>query len=573
MKKIAFTVFILLLSVAAKAQEEKQLELENFIDLQASYRQTNEEDMGGANVLGAYLQNWPKDYDGENFTALLRVRFINLPMQEAEKVVFRFPGTVRQKYEFRKDINECWIFIDAVDDCTIEANHPAYGTSNLLRIPMEIKMKPKGSYMVTLKNNKTVNIHITSQPEGAVVTFDGIVQEKKTPFDIAGVRLGKHELKWAINGKTKTETVEVAEGNTSFNSDLREYRTFTIESDPKGATIYIDKERRGIAPMEVRLPFGPHEFRAELSATEVDVQAITIDTSTGSVLQLHPIKKKEVEFFAKYAGQRVNAELYVDGKSEEITPRKMTLNYGRHNIRMSYLGQDKKQAINVNNNSASAYELKIPTRNNFTWPWEIEYLARPFGVSMGYVSKEWVSTGDGFKVGENVWGDVNKKLHGMQWGWLIEPSFSWGGGLHTGLFWEYYSSTNDEWGAQGYLDHFEEHCLYIPIQLSFRIPFSETVALFVHGGVGMDYGLIAEFSSTDTEDNSTSKDYYGEEMWPGRFNLSAEIGASFSFRAIQLNVQYSKGLTDHGFYSDQGDIKTHQNKFSISLAYMIRTKY
>jgi hypothetical protein len=568
MKKILFTTLILLLSVAATAQDT-QLKLGRFKDLQASYKQTDEQDMGSANMLGAYMTNWPKDADGENFTALVRVKFVNLPMQEAEKVEFRYPAAVRQsKRDFRETINECWLFVDAVEGCWIEARHPAYGVSNRLRIP--VTMKPKGIYEVTLENDKTVNIHITSQPAGAVVTLDGIRQEKRTPCDIAGVRLGKHELTWTLNGKIKTETVEVTDANTSFRCDLRDYRTITIQSDPQEAVIYVNNERRGVAPVEVSLPYGPHQFRAVLSETQVDEQTITIDASTNSVLLLQPIKKKEVEFFAKYAGQRVSADLFVEGKAEGQTPRKMTLRYGTYHVRMSHQGKDKKQTIRVNNGSASAYELKIPTRNNFTWPWEIEYEARPFGLSVAYVTKEWVTSGENFKMHENVWGDENKKLHGLQVGFPMQPAFSWGGGLYTGIFYEYYVSTNDEMRNNGYLDKFEEHCLYIPVQLSFRLPFSETIALFVHGGLGLDYGVHAEFSSSDEEEGSTSTDYYGEEMYPGRFNLSTEIGAALSFGAFRLGAQYSKGLINHNFYSDLGDYKTRQNKFTISLGLMIR---
>lgn len=213
-------------------------------------------------------------------------------------------------------------------------------------------------------------------------------------------------------------------------------------------------------------------------------------------------------------------------------------------------------------------EFKIPARNSFVWPWQREYDASPVGFSMGYVTKQWVTSGEGARLKEDVWGRENKRLHGLQVGLHFQPCFSWGLGLYSGLFYEYYMSWNEEMKEQGYMDHFQEHCLYMPIHAYYRLPFANKVALAIHGGIGLDYGLYASFSSTEYENSEPSTEYYGLDGWPNRFNASAEIGVGFRVGKIQVNAQYSKGLSDHKFYSDQGEFKTIQNKLSLTISWM-----
>lgn len=58
------------------------------------------------------------------------------------------------------------------------------------------------------------------------------------------------------------------------------------------------------------------------------------------------------------------------------------------------------------------------------------------------------------------------------------------------------------------------------------------------------------------------------EGWPNRFNLSAEVGFGLRVGPVQVNALYSKGLTDHKFYTDQGNYKTIQNKLGVSVSWV-----
>lgn len=143
----------------------------------------------------------------------------------------------------------------------------------------------------------------------------------------------------------------------------------------------------------------------------------------------------------------------------------------------NYNGKSPKTTVNVNNNSQSDYQLSIAARNSIVWPWQREYDAAPMGLAMGYVQKQMVTKGEGYKLKENgVWDDGEDKwLHGMQIGIYAQPCFSWGLGMYTGLFYEFYLSSNDNYDY----DSFQEHNLVIPVHALYRLPFSRKCALSI----------------------------------------------------------------------------------------------
>ena len=209
--------------------------------------------------------------------------------------------------------------------------------------------------------------------------------------------------------------------------------------------------------------------------------------------------------------------------------------------------------------------FKISARNSFVWPWQREYDAAPVGLGLSYVYKQLVTKGEGEKLKENgIWEDgQDKYLHGVQVGLHFQPCFSFGLGLYTGLFYEFYYSSNDKYDY----DKFMEHCLYMPIHAYYRIPFSRSVALSVHGGLGLSYAFYGVICAKESYVDDIT-DFYGEDGVPKRFNLTADIAAGLRLGPILLSFQYSKGINDHKSYEAMGDYKTTQNKYSIGLSYM-----
>ena len=198
----------------------------------------------------------------------------------------------------------------------------------------------------------------------------------------------------------------------------------------------------------------------------------------------------------------------------------------------------------------------------------------PWGIQIGYVNKAWTTDFGDYTWSENLWGDHNKRLHGLQIGFLVQPCLKFGLGLHSGIFYECYISQCNSVKDMGW-DQFNEHNLYIPLHAMYRFPFARNVSFMIFGGIGFNWAISGEYRENGHEyyDSEGDSHYYGpyeyQEYgtgnWPRRVNFSAELGGQLRISCMQLSFTYSRGLTDHKFY--QG-YSTRQNKIGISLAFV-----
>ena len=56
-----------------------------------------------------------------------------------------------------------------------------------------------------------------------------------------------------------------------------QYGTLTVTADCDGATVYINNEETGIAPMQINLPYGIYNVRVEKDGYDTYEQAIAIN--------------------------------------------------------------------------------------------------------------------------------------------------------------------------------------------------------------------------------------------------------------------------------------------------------
>lgn len=565
MKQIFIIICAIIISFNSYGQTDKnhrQLTLHSFKESASA--------SGLPNLMALFNQDkWPKDNDGNEYCALVRVTFENMPANEARNVSFNFGNSAPLKTiqdHIDDPEHELWLFVTPSGRAFMEAKTEKYGASN--RLP-DLSLKPKHIYDVVLKNDKTISINIITIPQGATATLE-TGQRATTNATITDVALGSHTLTISKDGRTlKKENINVTEDNVKFEYDLRETKRIRFESDPKGATLYVNDKECGTTPCELTLPFDSYSIKAMLGPGESDVKSITVNRESEDIIKMEPVKKKKFEVYAIYNGSKVDADLYIDGKSSGTHQPSYTLELpiGKtYNMNMMYYGNGKKRKIRVTPNMSEEQMFKISARNRFVWPWQREYDACPAGVSASYVTKQLVTTGEGEKLKENgVWPDgQNKSLHGMQFGFHLQPCFSFGLGLYTGLFYELYLSSNDDYDY----NNFQEHCLYLPVHGFFRLPLGKKVALSVHGGLGFNYSVYGTYTSKEDYIEDFD-DFYGEDGFPKRFNMAAEIGAGLRLGPIQLNFQYSKGINDHESYTTVGDYKTVQNKYTFGISYMI----
>lgn len=180
---------------------------------------------------------------------------------------------------------------------------------------------------------------------------------------------------------------------------------------------------------------------------------------------------------------------------------------------------------------------------------------RLWSLHFGYVNKSWICTYDSVTQREDFFGDPDDKyLHGIGFGGLFTPSFDWGLGLRTGLFLEAYNSRS-KW-ITDWCHHFGELDLYIPLQATYRIPFTDECALDLLAGFGFQWAIDGSYYRRvgtawqgwwrrPTPVYDSKKAEYGGG-WPQKVNWQAEVGLNFRYKDFGVSFTYSFGLTDHG---------------------------
>ncbi len=591
MKNLFLCAMCIMSTLCVHSESVKQMEFHSF-------KEQSQE--SGFNLITRMVQDWPADSKGDEDAALIRVTLENIPMTDAKKVIFKTSqnGYIRPDYSRLESTGDIWLWCDPIADTYITAQY----NGNAATQTIKDRLKPKAAYEIKLKNNKTVSIFVETLPKGADVEIE-TGQKAKTPEAIHGVSLGKHTLKISYKGKLfATETIDVSETNVKFGPyDLREKKLVKFVSDPSGAFLKLNGSEIGKAPMTMELAYDSYRVEAIISPTETDVKDFTVDALSSEEIKLEPVKKKTFEVSATYGGNPVNATLYVDGKQITSTAQpsyQLTYPVGKsYEMEMFYYNNSKKRKIKVKNNmdTRQRFDISSKSSHDFAWPWEKDFNPTIGGVSIGYVSKQYVTSGYGQKIKENIWGETNKSMHGLSFGVHFTPALQCGLGIYTGLSYELYFSSTDasEW------EPYElaiEHCLYMPIHAYYRLRLGENWHIAVHGGIGLDYAVAGKLSASSSSDTGSYSDYdyydyyyydydyssdyetgyedyaipYGDDAWPKRFNLSGEIALDFRIHSVMVSALYSRGITDHKMYRYLGEgYKSKQNKFGISVSWVI----
>jgi len=423
----------------------------------------------------------------------------------------------------------------------------------------------------------------TTIPQGAQVTLETGAMTT-TPNEMANVSLGRHIANISLNGRhILTDTINVSETNVRFPEgkgfyDLREKKSITFESEPNHAMLTLDNKAIGTAPMTIDVPYGSHTITATSGPTETDSKSFEVSADSPSKFILHPVKTQNFEVAGYYGGNKVKATLYIkdeygrykqEGNTNGQESYQLNLPIGKkYDMEMSYYGYSKRRTIKVKQGMDPVQKFNIKAKSTFVWPWQKEFDPVIGGVSVGYVQKQYVTRGEGMTLKENIWNEAGASLHGMQLGFHFEPAFHWGLGLYTGLFYECYMSWLDSEDLS-----FIEHSLYLPVHGYFRLPLSRKIHLALHGGIGMDYVIHGEMSTGSEDDDYASwDDFYGEELFPKRFNLSGEIAVDLRFGPVMITATYSKGLINQKMYSHLGDYTTNQNKLSLGISWVFGTE-
>ncbi len=444
-------------------------------------------------------------------------------------------------------------------------------------------------YRLVLRDH--VPVLIDTQLPGAYAVING--ESKKYYADSNGritindAPSGKHTATlYAANGSFRGD-VTINDSTKIYTHDSRNRYTLNLKTIPDGARLFIKDG-------EIKMAYQPNMQLAE-KAYEVIAYFKGNPDSVTNMITLHENTTKTIYntktytitpiYDGKAAGSgasifenenkllNTDEGVVVKGNAYEVTrPIGQTFKYYA-----TYNGdKSRTKSVKVRTDMRSDIKLTIEGRKEFQWPWDREYSPTPVDFSIGYVQKQIVTSGNGEKVKESpAWFDGdNKWLHGFQIGVGVHPCFSFGLGFYSGIYYEMYISSNNdyEWS------NFQEHNIYIPAHALFRLPFAKQIALWVHGGLGFNIGIAASYKADASDNSEDITDYYGETVFytssyniygPKRLNMAAEIGLNLRIKSFAVGATYSKGITNNECYKDAGDeYKTRMNKWAFNVAYV-----
>lgn len=218
----------------------------------------------------------------------------------------------------------------------------------------------------------------------------------------------------------------------------------------------------------------------------------------------------------------------------------------------------KEVRIDISQKGKSKYSVWPGYYWNPYFGLRFAYTQRTFNVTGGNLDKPEKVT----FFGEDGW------MKGFQAGMFFDPSGlnPWGMfGLNIGLNLEMYFSTweNAPHNYQyEYYDKYMDVNLYMPLDLTFHIPFGPESALCLYGGIGLDFNCYNELTISIDSYASPLENQYGKDSF-NRFNLSYEYGLNLKLRGIMFYATYQKGLSHHPIFSGYS---TTMDKLSMGMS-------
>lgn len=539
----------------------------SFKSTNASDIQISETDLGKKNMTAA-LTNYAGSHDDNSIpSGIIRVTFKNVAnedIQDHMKASVQ-PGWIN-KVEYipnpsRGNMLEYWLHLDAGNDLTVTLSMDGMTP---VRIP-GLNVESSKMYTLELESAEMVPVTFGSNAEGTSIVFDGTplggftsegkyVKKDKTT-------MGRHHIKARAGNVVKEMDIDVSKANTHFMLDMLRRYNIKFQSNEPGVILYEGGKELGTMPMELEVTEGSHTYAIHKPGYQMLEYPMNINSDGVKQLDIH--KSKTIDFYAvmnnnDYTG----ASVYINNDYAGVTPLEKSLAYGKYKVRMSANGRDKTGTLKVDDNTSSRYMLTLPAYHKRFNPFAIDYTKRSFGLTLAYVQK-WMHISDGRQsIGTNYFAE-EKHMHGFQIGVPIQPMFAYGLGLNTGLYFECYFDGYDD---LEYGDHtnMEEYCLYMPIDLMFRLPLGENFSIFVNGGIGIDWSIETVLKWDGYDDYKID---YGEAGAPNHFNFSGEMGGGFQYKALQVSANYQIGLSNNSLMVNDG-LTAKLRKFSIQLSFM-----
>ncbi|MFC1504335.1 PEGA domain-containing protein, partial [Spirochaetota bacterium] len=206
------------------------------------------------------------------------------------------------------------------------------------------------------------HLTVTSSPGGAAIKINGQTAGK-APVKREGLEFGTYTVRAELAGYTPTEKAVIIDTDKPYTINLtltKETGSFSVDSDPKGAVIFIDNISYGSTPKEIKkIAAGLHTLRLvkegfstvekeiEVTPAEADKKYFFSLTGTDGYISIKTFPD--------------SADCYINGTSAGKSP---LVNYkikpGVHNLSIKKAGYDDyTQVIKINPGEAFSREIVL----------------------------------------------------------------------------------------------------------------------------------------------------------------------------------------------------------------------
>lgn len=554
---------------------------------------------------------WPEiDADGEDITsqALIVVDYEYLAPEVVKGFTYDVTDIVPnriQKVENSQGKPFTLIFIPLKAKDKYLNVIPQSAAGVRVRIP---EMQNKGIYATTVSDTRRVDIQVeplVDNPMTGVWLDDNV--HFTVPATFRDVTLGAHKLTFRAEGEPPvirfinvTMQDNKFTGETDAEFDLRKRHPVLIESNKRNSSIYVDEVKvSDKSPVTVNLPAGEYAIKAVSKDDPLKSDQKTVKVSLDVPMHRVKLEPRYTATFTVSAllkNQSMPFELYVNGKENqefEGGDHQAGLNDEYHftlpvgekcKFKATYASYTGSKNITVKKGMSPTVAINLKRRRQFVWPWEREYDEAPLGLEVGWVRKQFTVTSDGNEIykGKMVFADTEDEwMNGIRAGIHFQPTFWKGFGIYTGLFWECYMATTDEFDVgDGYTSNFskyEEHNLYLPVHLFYEIPLGRKVAIGLHGGLGISYCLARKYCDyklhSDGMDFNVSYNILKDTdnmfpEFPDAFSVSWEVGVQMRLGPIIIGAELLNPLTSHKFELDGVRFETKMHRQALTLSYV-----